>query len=65
MLVVELLQKFGAKEKINSTVIHSTFSKTNGLKPDTWHEGTSLLQSTGHQKEEAKSEDFANDHDQL
>lgn len=43
MLVMELLQKFGAKEKINSTVICSTFSKTNGLKTDTRHKGTSLL----------------------
>jgi len=43
MLVMELLQKFGAKEKIDSAVICSTFSKTNGLKPDRRQEGTSLL----------------------
>lgn len=62
VLVMELLHKSGAKEKINSTVICSTFSKTNGLKTDTWYEG-----STGHQTQEAMSEeDFVNAfHDQL
>lgn len=41
MVVMELLQQFKAKEKTNSTVIHSTFSKSNGLNTDLWHEGTS------------------------
>lgn len=41
LVVIGLFQKFGAKEKINSAMICFRFSKINGLKPDTWHEGTS------------------------
>lgn len=43
MVVMELLQKLRAKEKTNSAVICSTFSKSNGLITDPGHEGTSLL----------------------
>lgn len=64
MVVMELLQKLRAKEKTNSTVICSIFSKSNSLNTDNGMKGplSQLLE-----KQEATSEeDFLNAfHDQF